>query len=936
MDWRSGLMRGLSQPGMTIKPKNYQTPAGAAKDAMAKKIVGKQIDNQIIGRNRAEKGFVSPQNIPLIPQKQINKYYKNAYKVATNQKDEAVVGMMPKQIKEIPEKVYLRSEAYQSILKKHQDDKNFDFNKALRFVKTINIPDEYASLKGQQRINLLKKINDKFDKTYNIVGAKPIVKDNKTFVTTSFLTNKEKEVRRLLSEGRPVPSSREPMARVGGRLAHLDNNQHTSYNKSNTQQPKNQAEWRGGEQRQRLVHTLRALQTQKNSNGSFPLAEKPAIPQERRMRSVGEYLAERQESARVAAEARRARSARPAPQEITDLLRTEKALQVMDEVVTNTPTWVPHNVRSPLVFDEVRKSIAEGVMPVSTPAKRLWGIIVGESAYRNGYQSHEWGKMAEAALKAKPAFPQGEQMISPKQFKLQQQQKRLVIPKILRAMGYTKKELERKGVDEIERLKKLYTLGYRKDDVAQMDFDFMDRIIKMGTTKSSLSGYYKKKHELDTNYLQGIDASEIRDISPIGTGWKDVHRNMERAFGKHYGKIKERLLDPFDDAKKQFIDEQNRELRELNDYVVKELGIKKGSKLSQYVQMFGEKKLLGAVEHGDLSDDAKIAIDYDALVKLARGKKKELTRSVARELENHPDIKEDVIMRQLQRLAGKKWENVVKADQFFRRKYTELLASLNRVREGSFPTHPLYPESTKIIPERQNYYRHFREMEGISGLKNLFETPASIDPALAATSDVTNPKTRWLSFAQARKGDKTDYDAVGGYLDYIKHWAYAKNIDPYIQKFKGVDDELKDLLPHDSAPRIGLAEELARKTSPLQQITESTNPSEIRKILTDNGMSEKQAEWMSRELAQVTDYDYVTRWIAQKTRNNADDIMGKLSRQEAYAEHSDNRLNNFLVFIKNYSRDLAGKTNPLDRPFQENVIGLFEIPFSHPIFDLRK
>ena len=140
----------------------------------------------------------------------------------------------------------------------------------------------------------------------------------------------------------------------------------------------------------------------------------------------------------------------------------------------------------------------------------------------------------------------------------------------------------------------------------------------------------------------------------------------------------------------------------LFDNVVTKLGIKKGSDLDHAVVEFGE---------------GKIRLE---------------------ELQN--DFPND-------------WQKVVKADEWFRNKYPQLLQDLNAVREANFPTHPLYPESSKIIPQRKDYYRHGTDLEGFSGLRNMFEGSASIDPALAITSDVTNPKTKWLSFAQKRKSD---------------------------------------------------------------------------------------------------------------------------------------------------------------------------------------
>lgn len=64
--------------------------------------------------------------------------------------------------------------------------------------------------------------------------------------------------------------------------------------------------------------------------------------------------------------------------------------------------------------------------------------------------------------------------------------------------------------------------------------------------------------------------------------------------------------------------------------------------------------------------------------------------------------------------------------------------------------------------------------EGVAGLQNIFETPAGIDNTLAGISANTKPKSKFASFMQKRLGNKTDVDAVGGFLDYIRSAEYAK------------------------------------------------------------------------------------------------------------------------------------------------------------------
>jgi hypothetical protein len=445
---------------------------------------------------------------------------------------------------------------------------------------------------------------------------------------------------------------------------------------------------------------------------------------------------------------------------------------------------------------------------------------------------------------------------------------------VLRAMGYTKREASRLGVDEAKQIAELGKLGYSKKEVANMDFDRRNLTLKHKVHAQTLKEYHRKKQEINTKLLDGIDPKDLKDISPLQAGTRDVYRNFEDVFGSDYKKVKSGLLDPFDEAKGAFIAEQEQTLKELDDVIVKGLGIKKGGKLSAAVQRYGEGKM--TVE--DL--------------------KKEFPRD---------------------------WEKVVEADKWFRAKYDQMIDELNRVREYYFPTHPLHPESSKIIPKRANYYRHFREMaDGFKGLLNIFDTPANIDPSLAVSSEFTKPQTKWLSFAQQRKGDQSDIDAVGGFLDYLKANAYAKHIDPHIQRFRGVDAELASKAKKSGEffddSRIGLAEELSRKMDPIQQIADSADAEKIKKILTDYDLSDKQASWMSKELANVGDYEQVKSFIKDKTKKNKEDIFGKMV-PKAGAEESENKLNNFLKFLDNFANDLAGKTNPLDRPVQDNFFG---------------
>ena len=263
------------------------------------------------------------------------------------------------------------------------------------------------------------------------------------------------------------------------------------------------------------------------------------------------------------------------------------------------------------------------------------------------------------------------------------------------------------------------------------------------------------------------DSSKLRDINPYAKGFKDLTRNFEKVYGKQYPKIKKQLLDPFDAGKGQMVRDEATILKGLEKNVTK-LGIKKGSKNSKLIQRFGEKK---------------------------------------------------ITLDELKKASPDKWQDIVKADKWFRKQYDQMLDEVNAIRARIYPNQP-----EKQIPRRKDYYRHFREMEGLEGFKNSFETPSGIDPKLAGISDYTKPKSKFLSFAQRRLGDESKEDAVGGFLDYTRAWAYSKNIDPHIGKFRKLAYDLAEDTAPD--PRLNnfteylhdFADDLSGKTNPVDRV----------------------------------------------------------------------------------------------------------------------
>lgn len=226
-----------------------------------------------------------------------------------------------------------------------------------------------------------------------------------------------------------------------------------------------------------------------------------------------------------------------------------------------------------------------------------------------------------------------------------------------------------------------------------------------------------------------VPSGDFEDIASPAVGFRDVYRNFERFFREKAPVMSKRFLEPFEESKDQMYKNLEKHATDLDTTIVKGLGIKKRSKESKAVQEFGEKTR-----------------DYASLVE---------------------EFGEEGAKR------------VATADKWFRSQYDRLIDEVNAVRTRIYPNNP-----NKIVPKRDDYYRHFREMkEGIAGLQNIFETPAGIDNTLAGISANTKPKSKFASFMQKRLGNRTDVDAVGGFLDYIRSAEYAKNVDPHIENF---------------------------------------------------------------------------------------------------------------------------------------------------------
>lgn len=251
--------------------------------------------------------------------------------------------------------------------------------------------------------------------------------------------------------------------------------------------------------------------------------------------------------------------------------------------------------------------------------------------------------------------------------------------------------------------------------------------------------------------------STYKDIAGLSGGFRDVYRNFRRFFGPRFEEAKKAILDPFDRAKGDFVDEHIKLADDLETNVVEKFNIRRGSKDSARIQTYGEAPdEAGKGQKGQLMTKAQLKTQMEAEIGAART------------------------------------AEIIEASEWFRKTYDRLIDELNEVRSKMYPNN-----AEKLIPKRSDYFRHFKEIgdDWRSAVGNFFDTPSGIDPKLVGISEQTKPKSKFLPFEQTRKGTDTEIDAVGGMVDYIPMFAYAKHIDPQISNFRYLRRKLAEVAP---------------------------------------------------------------------------------------------------------------------------------------------
>jgi hypothetical protein len=205
-----------------------------------------------------------------------------------------------------------------------------------------------------------------------------------------------------------------------------------------------------------------------------------------------------------------------------------------------------------------------------------------------------------------------------------------------------------------------------------------------------------------------VDFTRWKDKNALGLGRETLERNIDRVTGKDAPAIKKLLVESSrknETARTQFANDLRRNTRQ---YVVKGLGIKPGSKQSELVQKYGEK----LIDEGDL-------------------------------------------VKQVGEIEASK---IINASNYFRKHYDKLIDDWNIVRK-KYGFEP--------IPKRKDYFRHFQAIDQNANILGTIKNAKDLPTEISGITDIFNPSKPFSDAALQRKGNKTTFDAVKGFDNYI-------------------------------------------------------------------------------------------------------------------------------------------------------------------------
>ena len=304
-------------------------------------------------------------------------------------------------------------------------------------------------------------------------------------------------------------------------------------------------------------------------------------------------------------------------------------------------------------------------------------------------------------------------------------------------------------------LQQIANLEIRKANV-QEDYNrrienVTKRIDSMATQKFEKSERRASQSEIREQLFKdtGIVSESLdhaKNISKVMMHNTDPIRLQEMVFGKELGgKINEIVFQQVKHNTAEKIRFQNKERSEIE-----ELGIKPRSKESAAAQKYGEKQYVDETGQVTKYGDAELKAEF-------------------------PKVEDQ--------------EKIKKAARVIRGKYDTYIDMVNAeiTKYGYDP-----------IPKRQDYMRHFQELNDIF---SRFGLPFNMQSAQAndlptdmngLTADL-KPGKNWFASALRRKGVKTTYDAITGIDGYIEGIGNLIYHTGDIQKLRGFEDYIREI-----------------------------------------------------------------------------------------------------------------------------------------------
>lgn len=126
----------------------------------------------------------------------------------------------------------------------------------------------------------------------------------------------------------------------------------------------------------------------------------------------------------------------------------------------------------------------------------------------------------------------------------------------------------------------------------------------------------------------------------------------------------------------------------------------------------------------------------------------------------------EISLAELQKASPKKWGEIQRASDYFRKTYDSLIDKWNEVRR-----HYGFPD----VPKRPDYFRHFDEVNFFTRTYGLLSSKTELPSSIAGKTEFFKPGKPFSTAELKRTGKSTKYSAIGGmnnYLDSVSKQIY--------------------------------------------------------------------------------------------------------------------------------------------------------------------